>query len=249
MQERIEKKAKKFAFQLEKGVQTGYRHYQGRMSLRKRIREGPSMTELGKFLGGDDGESHGWYCRPPEGRGKSKFTYELQEDTREAGPWTDNAPAENAWRRGTSRIECSSAGCGNTSDTATGVTWKRRAFTFFRCHTCNRMNARIARALRDLPEEAAQRWRTTSKEQKAEFRDRNKETRARDMPAALTTYVTESFQELESCAANAKGLFKDKADLTEKYSKNQTSSRRSSRTQRRCSSPRCRPRPRRRVAC
>ena len=41
MQKRIKKKAKKFAFQMEKGVQTGYRHYQGRMSLRKKIPEGP----------------------------------------------------------------------------------------------------------------------------------------------------------------------------------------------------------------
>ena len=145
--------------------------------------------------------------------------------------------------------ECVVSNCGNTSDTAEGVLWKKGDSTFFRCQACNRMNARIARALQDLPEEAAQRWQATSKEQKAEFRDRNKETLAGDMPAALTTYVTESFQELESCAANAKGLFKDKADLTEKYSKKQTSSRRTSRTQRRCSSPRCRPRPRRRVAC
>ena len=145
--------------------------------------------------------------------------------------------------------ECVVSKCGNTSDTAEGVLWKKGDITYFRCHACNQMNARIARALQDLPEEAAQRWRTTSKEPKAEFRDRNRETLIEDMPAALTTYVTESFQELESCAANAKGLFKDKADLTEKYSKKQTSSRRTSRTQRRCSSPRCRPRPRRRVAC
>ena len=116
-------------------------------------------------------------------------------------------------------IECVSSACGNTSDTATGATWKKGASTYFRCHACGRMNKRIHEALRKLPEEAAQRWRTTSKEQKAEFRDRNKETRVQDMPAALTTYVTESFQELESCAANAKGLFKDKEDLTEKYSK------------------------------
>ena len=116
-------------------------------------------------------------------------------------------------------IECVSSACGNTSDTATGATWKKGASTYFRCHTCGRTNNRIREALHKLPEEAAQRWQATSKEQKAEFRDRNKETLIEDMPAALTTYVTESFQELESCAANAKGLFKDKADLTEKYSK------------------------------
>ena len=115
--------------------------------------------------------------------------------------------------------ECVVSKCGNTSDTAAGATWKKGASTVFRCHTCGRTNRRIHEALHKLTEEAAQRWQATSKEQKAEFRDRNKETRARDMPAALTTYVTESFQELESCAANAKGLFKDKEDLTEKYSK------------------------------
>lgn len=67
--------AKKWAFQLEVGTQTGYEHYQGRISLKTKARHGPDWPE-----------TH-WSVTSNENRDNS--FYVLKEDTRKAGPWTD----------------------------------------------------------------------------------------------------------------------------------------------------------------
>lgn len=81
---------KKWVFQLEQGKKTGYRHWQGRISLWKRNRK----TALMKLIRGMDAPVPG-YLEPTttEEHLKTAF-YCLKEDTRIEGPWKDSdAPA------------------------------------------------------------------------------------------------------------------------------------------------------------
>lgn len=81
----LPKIAKKFTFQLERGEQTGYEHWQGRFSLIKRQRK----TELMNILKGM-GLLVPNYLEPTmSSEHKKEAFYCMKEDTRIDGPWTD----------------------------------------------------------------------------------------------------------------------------------------------------------------
>lgn len=75
---------KKYAFQLEQGSTTGFRHFQGRVSLISKKRQG----ELRKFMAGIDILKHArWSVTSTNAKG-DEF-YVLKAETRIDGPWTD----------------------------------------------------------------------------------------------------------------------------------------------------------------
>lgn len=65
---------KNYAFQLEKG-ETGYIHYQGRISLKIKSRVGPPLFNA--------------HWTPTSNENKSNNFYVIKSDTRILGPWTD----------------------------------------------------------------------------------------------------------------------------------------------------------------
>lgn len=71
---------KKWAFQLERGSQSGYEHYQARISLEKKQRQ-HCVVELFKEI-----SAH--VSRTSNANMKNEF-YVLKNDTRLDGPWTD----------------------------------------------------------------------------------------------------------------------------------------------------------------
>lgn len=76
---------KKWVFQLEKGTETGYLHFQCRISLSVKKR----FTTMVNLL--DDSNIKDYYLSPTCSttyRGND-FFYAMKDDTREAGPWTD----------------------------------------------------------------------------------------------------------------------------------------------------------------
>lgn len=75
--------AKKWAFQLEKGEQTGYLHFQCRVSLKSKARD----NELRKRLNGLEA-----YLTPTSTENRDNNFYVTKEETRVAGPWTDADP-------------------------------------------------------------------------------------------------------------------------------------------------------------
>lgn len=80
----IKKYAKKFVFQQEKG-DTGYMHYQGRLSLIKKRRVG----EI-KKIWHESGIPMPQYLEPTiSAEHKKSAFYQMKEDTRVSGPWTD----------------------------------------------------------------------------------------------------------------------------------------------------------------
>lgn len=74
--------AKKWAFQLERGDTTGYVHYQGRISLKQKVRK-PQLLSLipGEFW---------WTITSTENRDND--FYGIKTQTRLEGPWTDKDP-------------------------------------------------------------------------------------------------------------------------------------------------------------
>lgn len=72
--------AKKWVFQLEKG-DSGYEHYQGRISLIKKRR----LTELAKLLKGTELEG----CHLSVTHDKDEDSYCMKADTRLDGPWSN----------------------------------------------------------------------------------------------------------------------------------------------------------------
>jgi len=78
--------AKKWAFQLEEG-ESGYRHFQGRVSLHKKAR----LAVVIKLF-----NAHacfkGVHLSLTSSGGASTFDYVLKDDTRVEGPWTDKDP-------------------------------------------------------------------------------------------------------------------------------------------------------------
>lgn len=71
--------AKKFCFQKEKGEETGYLHWQGRFSLKRKLRRSQVAAlfpDLMPHLSGEHSES-------------GSFDYVLKDDTRIDGPWSD----------------------------------------------------------------------------------------------------------------------------------------------------------------
>lgn len=72
-------KCKKYAFQLEKGEQTDYMHYQCRISLHKKVR----LSGLLKMF-----EKIGHFS-PTSNEGSKGTFYVMKDQTRVDGPWTD----------------------------------------------------------------------------------------------------------------------------------------------------------------
>lgn len=79
--------AKKWAFQLEQGEESGYLHWQMRFSLFKKLREKELISEL---------MGRGWIgfkVLPTSNNGSKSFDYVLKSATRVEGPWCDKDPA------------------------------------------------------------------------------------------------------------------------------------------------------------
>lgn len=75
--------AKHWVFQLEQCPSTGRLHYQGRMSLIKKKREG----ELGAMLA--DTPLRGLHVKPTATANRTNFDYVMKLDSRVDGPWSD----------------------------------------------------------------------------------------------------------------------------------------------------------------
>lgn len=78
--------AKHFIFQLEEG-DTGYKHYQGRMSLIKKRRNAEKHKILELFT---DWKPEYLAITTGEEFQSTSFSYVMKKDTRIAGPWTDS---------------------------------------------------------------------------------------------------------------------------------------------------------------
>ena len=82
---------KKFAFQLEQGRRTGYKHWQCRVSLITKRTAAAIVTELAPEIGGN------WSLTSDTVHsGPKHFNYVMKEDTRIDGPWTDQTPCDDA---------------------------------------------------------------------------------------------------------------------------------------------------------
>lgn len=77
---------KKWTFQMEKGEQNGYLHWQGRFSLRAPKRDKWMKARVFKAFAAE-GVSH--YVAPTSTQNKGNDFYVLKEDTRVEGPFTD----------------------------------------------------------------------------------------------------------------------------------------------------------------
>lgn len=78
----LRKIAKKWAFQLERGDQTDYLHYQGRLSLKIKKRQ----TEIRKLF------PFAVWCAPTSNENRDNDFYATKDDTRVEGPWCDTDP-------------------------------------------------------------------------------------------------------------------------------------------------------------
>lgn len=83
LKEDLSKIAKKWAFQLERGEQTGYEHFQGRLSLKDKLRKSGMKLKL-SALG-----YRGIHISKTSGANKTNEFYVMKEETRIDGPWTD----------------------------------------------------------------------------------------------------------------------------------------------------------------
>lgn len=75
---------KKWAFQLETG-ETGFIHWQGRLSLLKKKR----LNELRNFFKDNYPAWDGVHWSPTANNNTTNFNYVMKDDTRTDGPWTD----------------------------------------------------------------------------------------------------------------------------------------------------------------
>lgn len=83
---------KKWTFQLEKGEQTGYMHYQCRVSLKNKLRPDRARTIWSGYL-------PGCHITPTAGCNSNNVFYVSKEETRVQGPWSDNCePAFVPWQ-------------------------------------------------------------------------------------------------------------------------------------------------------
>nr|QXP07672.1 MAG: replication associated protein [Arizlama virus] len=81
----LQKTAKKWVFQLEQGETTGYRHWQGRLSLFKKLR-GDKLAELFENYGAELPN----YLQPASKNSTlGDNFYACKEQTRILGPWSD----------------------------------------------------------------------------------------------------------------------------------------------------------------
>jgi len=75
---------KKWTFQLEKGNETGYMHYQCRVSLKNKLRPDRARTMWSGYL-------PGCHITPTAGCNSNNVFYVSKEETRVQGPWSDNS--------------------------------------------------------------------------------------------------------------------------------------------------------------
>jgi len=80
---RFKQCAKKWAFQIEKGNETGYIHYQCRISLKEKIREHPARTMFNDI---------GAHVSRTSGENRDNTFYVLKSETKLEGPWQDTDP-------------------------------------------------------------------------------------------------------------------------------------------------------------
>lgn len=83
--------AKKWVFQGEQGKETGYKHWQGRMSLFKKVRKATLLKLFNK-----NNVPPPNYLEPTvtSEYEKGSFNYQLKSDTRISGPWRDDEEPE-----------------------------------------------------------------------------------------------------------------------------------------------------------
>jgi len=75
LKDKLKIHCKKWIFQEEKG-ESGYEHYQGRISLKTKARKGPALGYTEHYsITSNENEDNDFYC--------------VKEDTRTAGPWSD----------------------------------------------------------------------------------------------------------------------------------------------------------------
>lgn len=82
---------KKWAFQLEKGDEKGYVHWQMMVSLFTKERQSTLWTSFQKGINPD--ERRGNKLSPLSTENGEKFTYCMKDQTRQDGPWTDETEA------------------------------------------------------------------------------------------------------------------------------------------------------------
>lgn len=78
--------AKKWAFQVEEGSESGYRHYQCRMRLYNKRRLSEIISRTAHFW---EGKSRHWSVTSANVHEGQNFNYVMKADTRVEGPWTD----------------------------------------------------------------------------------------------------------------------------------------------------------------
>lgn len=83
IKEQLKVLGKKWSFQLEKGENTGYVHWQGRISLWKKVR-GTQLAKLWEAAGLDIPN----YCQPSSRNSVGENFYTTKIATRVDGPWT-----------------------------------------------------------------------------------------------------------------------------------------------------------------
>lgn len=81
----------KWCFQKEEGGETGYVHWQVRMTLKKKLTES-QLKNLGRSL-----DMQEWHLSPTASCNRNSLTYVLKADTRIEGPW-QNTDKEEAPR-------------------------------------------------------------------------------------------------------------------------------------------------------
>lgn len=79
----LEEHCKHWVFQLEQGEETGYLHWQGRMSLKSKTRQATLVKHVPK----------GMHVSPTAGANSTNFNYVMKLETRVDGPWSDQDDA------------------------------------------------------------------------------------------------------------------------------------------------------------
>uniref|UniRef100_UPI004048BC6C hypothetical protein n=1 Tax=Algoriphagus sp. TaxID=1872435 RepID=UPI004048BC6C len=75
LKEFLKEHCKSWCFQKEKGADTGYLHWQGRVSLKVKARKGPTLEKC--------------HWSPTSTENKDNDFYVMKGDTRVEGPWSD----------------------------------------------------------------------------------------------------------------------------------------------------------------
>lgn len=83
LKKKLQLKCKKWCFQLERAPTTGREHYQGRFSLKEKLRINRLQAHL---------ELEGAHFSVTSNHNKGNDFYVTKEDTRVAGPWADTDP-------------------------------------------------------------------------------------------------------------------------------------------------------------